>query len=126
MRSREENDRVLELARYVGKTVIGAVDSHLLMASSVLSLTQASGYEEFAAEVKQGRGVPLITPSFFAPLGWKLFLRVLYFMAHYRQIGHFRGQPVSDLLRGRIVPLDPIGFASRLFLQLTSALDMVR
>jgi hypothetical protein len=63
---------------------------------------------------------------YFAPLGWKIFLRVLYFMAHYRQIGHFRGQPVRDLLVARAVLLDPIGYASRGFLGLTSALGLVR
>jgi hypothetical protein len=126
MRSRAENDSVLELARHVGKPVIGGGDSHLLLASSVLALTHAASFAEFAAEVKEGRGVALLTPTFFAPLGWKLFLRVLYFIAHYRQIGHFRGQPVSELLAGRSVLLDPIGWAARGFLDATEALGMVR
>jgi hypothetical protein len=126
MRSREENDRVLELARHVGKPVVGGGDSHLLLASSVLSLTQAASYKEFAEEVKEGRAVPLVLPTFFAPLGWKIFLRVLYFMGHYRSIGHFRGQPVGDLLRGRTVLLDPVGLASRGFLRAASALGLIR
>jgi hypothetical protein len=126
MRSREENDSVLELARHVGKPVVGGGDSHLLLASSVLSLTRAASYKEFAEEVKDGRAVPLVLPTFFAPLGWKIFLRVLYFMGHYRSIGHFRGQPVGELLRGRTVLLDPVGFASRVFLRATSALGLVR
>ena len=126
MRSREENDRVLQLAKRVGKPVVGGGDSHLLLASSVLSLTQAASYQEFAEEVKEGRAVPLILPTFFAPLGWKLFLRVLYFMGHYRRIGHFRGQPVSDLLSGRTVLLDPVGFVSRGFLRATAALGLIR
>ena len=123
MRSRQENDAVLQLAKLVGKPVIGGGDSHLLMASSVLSLTQAKDFQEFSAEVKEGRAVPLILPTFFAPLGWKLFLRVLYFMGHYRRIGHFRGEPVREMLRGRVVLLDPVGFCSRAFL---SAADMFR
>jgi hypothetical protein len=126
MRSREENDRVLELARHVGKPVVGGGDSHLLLASSVLSLTQAASYQEFAEEVKEGRAVSLVLPTFFAPLGWKIFLRVLYFMGHYRSIGHFRGQPVGELLRGRTVLLDPVGFASRGFLKATSVLGLIR
>jgi hypothetical protein len=105
---------------------VGGGDSHLLLASSVLSLTQAASYKEFAEEVKEGRAVPLVQPTFFAPLGWKIFLRVLYFMGHYRSIGHFRGQPVGELLRGRTVLLDPVGFASRGFLRATSALGLVR
>ncbi|MGA3080914.1 MAG: hypothetical protein ABSD44_05985 [Terracidiphilus sp.] len=126
MRSREENDRVLKLAKHVRKPVVGGGDSHLLLASSVLSLTRAASYQEFAEEVKEGRAVPLILPTFFAPLSWKIFLRVLYFIAHYRRIGHFRGQPVCELLRGRTVLLDPVGFASRGFLSATSALGLIR
>jgi hypothetical protein len=126
MRSRAENDRVLELARHAGKPVIGGGDSHLLLASSVLALTHAASFAEFAAEVKDGHGTALLTPTFFAPLGWKLFLRVLYFIAHYRRIGHFRGQPVRELLAGRAVLLDPVGWAARGFLGATSALGLVR
>ncbi|MGD0800200.1 MAG: hypothetical protein ABR906_02675 [Terracidiphilus sp.] len=126
MRSREENDRVLQLAQTVRKPVVGGGDSHLLLASSVLSLSQARSYAEFAAEVKEGRAVPLITPMFFAPMDWKITLRVLYFVAHYREIGYFRGQPVRDLLDGRIVLLDPVGLTCRGFLGLTAALGLMR
>jgi hypothetical protein len=126
MRSREENDRVLQLARQVGKPVLGGGDSHLLLASSVLSLTQATSFQEFAEEVKEGRAVSLVLPTFLAPLSWKIFLRVLYFIAHYRRIGYFRGQPVGDLLSGRTVLLDPVGLASRGFLSATSALGLIR
>lgn len=126
MRSKKENDSVLQLARQVGKPVVGGGDSHLLLASSVLSLTQAASFQEFAEEVKEGRAVSLILPTFFAPLSWKIFLRVLYFIAHYRRIGHFRGQPVGELLRGRAVLLDPVGFVSRGFLSATSALGLMR
>jgi hypothetical protein len=126
MRSKKENDSVLQLARQVGKPVVGGGDSHLLLASSVLSLTQAASYQEFAEEVKEGRAVSLILPTFFAPLSWKIFLRVLYFIAHYRRIGHFRGQPVGELLRGRTVLLDPVGFLARGFLSATSTLGLMR
>ncbi|MGD0832252.1 MAG: hypothetical protein ABR907_15025 [Terracidiphilus sp.] len=126
MRSQKENDRVVELAKYSGKPVVGGGDSHLLLASSVLSLSQAASYREFAEEVKEGRAVSLILPTFFAPVNWKIFLRVLYFIGHYRRIGHFRGQPVGELLSGRTVLLDPVGLASRGFLSATSALGLIR
>jgi predicted metal-dependent phosphoesterase TrpH len=126
MRSQDENDRVLKLAAHVGKPVVGGGDSHLLLASSVLSLSQAGSYADFAAEVKEGRAVSLVTPMYFAPLSWKIALRVLYFIAHYREIGHFRGDPVRDLLAGRTVLLDPVGFVFRGFLGLTGALGLVR
>ncbi len=126
MRSRRENDAVLDLARSVGKPVIGGGDSHLLLASSVLSVSRCASYEEFAAEVKAGHGVTLIAPPFFAPLGWKLFLRVLYFIAQYRRIARFRGQPVGELLRERTVLLDPVGYASRAFLGMAAAFNLIR
>lgn len=126
MRSRGENDRVLQLAQAVNKPVIGGGDSHLLLASSVLSVSQAKSYADFAAEVKEGRALPLITPMYFAPLNWKISLRVLYFIAHYRHIGYFRGQPVRDLLAERTVLLDPLAFVFRAFLSLTSTLGLLR
>jgi hypothetical protein len=126
MRCQEENNRVLQLAKHLNKPVIGGGDSHLLLASSVLSVSHAGTFVDFAAEVKEGRAVPLITPGYFAPLRWKIFLRVLYFIAHYRQIGHFRGQPVRDLLADRAVLLDPIGYASQGFLRLASACRLIR
>ena len=92
----------------------------------MLALTNAASFAEFSAEVKDGHGTALLTPTFFAPLGWKIFLRVLYFIAHYRRIGHFRGQPVNELLAGRTVLLDPIGWAARQFLSLTEAIGLVR
>ena len=126
MRSRDENDRVLQLAQRVGKPVVGGGDSHLLLASSVLSVTSAASFEGFAAEVKEGHAVPLVLPTFFAPLGWKIFLRVLYFISHYRRIGHFRGEPVSELLRGKTVLLDPVGLVSRGFLGAADVLGLIR
>ena len=80
MRPREENDRVLELARHWRKPVVGGGDSHLLVASSVLSLSRAATFKDFIAEVKDGHAVPFVTPDYFAPLKWKLFLRVLFFI----------------------------------------------
>ncbi|MFZ0772759.1 MAG: hypothetical protein WCA49_05015 [Candidatus Sulfotelmatobacter sp.] len=126
MRRREENDRVLELAREWRKPVVGGGDSHLLVASSVISLSQAASFRDFIAEVKDGRSVPFLTPEYFAPLNWKLFLRVLFFISRYRQIASFRGQPVAAMLERRRVMLDPVGSASRAFLALVSALGLAR
>jgi hypothetical protein len=126
MRRREENDRVLELARQWRKPVVGGGDSHLLVAGSIVSLSQAASYRDFIAEVKEGGSVPFVTSAYFAPLNWKLFLRVLYFMSRYRQIASFRGQPVAAMLERRRVLLDPVGSASRAFLALVSALGLAR
>lgn len=126
MRPREENDRVLELARQWRKPVIGGGDSHLLVASSVLSLSQAATFKDFIAEVKDGHAVPFVTPDYFAPLKWKLFLRVLFFISRYRQIASYKGQPVAAMLERRRVLLDPVGSASRVFLALVSAVGLAR
>jgi predicted metal-dependent phosphoesterase TrpH len=81
MRSREENDRVLELARHWRKPVIGGGDSHVLVASSIFSVSRAATFKDFIVEVKDGHAVPFVTPDYFAPLKWKLFLRVLFFIS---------------------------------------------
>jgi predicted metal-dependent phosphoesterase TrpH len=126
MRSREENDRVLELARQWRKPVVGGGDSHLLVASSIVSLSRAATFKDFIAEVKDGHAVPFITPNYFAPLNWKLFLRVLFFMSRYRQIASYKGQPVAAMLERRRVLLDPVGSVSRAFLALVSGLGLAR
>lgn len=126
MRRQEENDRVLELARHWKKPVIGGGDSHLLVASSVICVTKAASFADFIAEVKEGHSVPMVKREFFAPLRWKMFLRVLYFMSLYRKIAKFQGQPVSAMLENRRVMLDPIGQASNAFLALVSALGLAR
>ncbi|MGH9515668.1 MAG: hypothetical protein ACRD3P_08330 [Terriglobales bacterium] len=126
MRSREENEGVLELARHWHKPVIGGGDSHLLVASSIFSLSRAATFKDFIAEVKDGHAVPFVTPNYFAPLNWKLTLRVLFFISRYRQIASYQGQPVSAMLERRRVLLDPVGAASRVFLRAVSGLGLAR
>jgi predicted metal-dependent phosphoesterase TrpH len=126
MRPREENDRVLELAQKWRKPVVGGGDSHLLVASSMLSLSSAATFQDFIAEVKDGHAMPFVMPEYFAPIKWKLFLRVLFFISRYRQIASYQGQPVSALLEQRKVLLDPVGSASRGFLGLVCALGLAR
>jgi predicted metal-dependent phosphoesterase TrpH len=126
MRPREENDRVLELAQQWRKPVVGGGDSHLLVASSMLSLSRASTFQDFVAEVKDGHAVPFVTPEYFAPIKWKLFLRVLFFISRYRQIASYNGQPVAAMLEQRKVLLDPVGSASRVVLGLVCALGLAR
>jgi hypothetical protein len=126
MRSREENDRVLELAHKWRKPLVGGGDSHLLVAGSVLSLSHAATFKDFIAEVKDGYAVPFVTPEYFAPVKWKLFLRVLFFISRYRQIASYQGKPVSAMLEERKVLLDPVGWASGVFLGLVSALGLAR
>jgi hypothetical protein len=127
MRRLEENDRVLELAQQVGKPVVGGGDSHFLLPSSTLcGSPAAANFTDFMEEVKSGRATPLVKSDYFAPLRWKLFLRVLAFIAHYRQIAHFRGEPVHRRLNHRTVLLDPVGHAARAFLHAMSVLGWAR
>ena len=126
MRGRKENAAVLELARHFSKPVVGGGDSHLLLASSALCGSDASHYGDFVEEVKSGRAVPVIKSDYFAPMEWKLFLRTLHFMAHYRQICHFRGEPVATMLQDESVLLDPVGKLARSFLTLAFALGLAR
>jgi hypothetical protein len=126
MRTREENDSVLELARHWRKPVVGGGDSHLLVPSSVISVSRAATFKDFVAEVKDGHAVPFVTPEYFAPLNWKLTLRVLFFISRYRQIASYQGQPVAAMLDRRTVLLDPVGAASRMFLGAVSALGLAR
>jgi predicted metal-dependent phosphoesterase TrpH len=126
MRPREENDRVLELAKQWRKPVVGGGDSHLLVPSSVISLSRAATFKDFVAEVKEGHAVPFVSPDYFAPLRWKLTLRVLFFISRYRQIASYRGQPVAEMLGQRTVLLDPVGAACRVFLAVVSGLGLAR
>jgi predicted metal-dependent phosphoesterase TrpH len=126
MRRREENDRVLELAQKWRKPVVGGGDSHLLVASSVICVSKAASFRDFIGEVKEGRAVPLVRSEYYAPLRWKLFLRVLFFMSRYRKIAIYKGQPVAAMLENRRVMLDPIGHASNAFLACVSALGLAR
>ncbi|MEW6366648.1 MAG: hypothetical protein AB1714_18620 [Acidobacteriota bacterium] len=126
MRSREENDAVIALAREVGKPLVGGGDSHSLSAATVVCASAgARDFGEFIDEVKAGLAIPFIKPHYFGSTRWKITLRVLNFIAHYRRVARFQGEPVNNLI-GRFVLLDPVGLAARAFLRLTAALGLVR
>ncbi len=113
MRSRAENQAVVELARQVTKPLLGGGDSHLLMPSSALCASRAATYADFVAEVRSGWGRPIVTREYFSSLRWRMTLRVLSFIAQYREIAHFRGEPIHVRLHGRRVLLDPVGRLAR-------------
>jgi len=119
MRSQAENLGVIALSQRTGKPLVGGGDSHLLLASAALCASRASTYAEFIAEVKSGWTRPVVLRGYFAPHRWKMFLRVMYFIAHYREIAEFRGEPVRTRLDGRWVLLDPVGATARAVLALS-------
>ncbi len=128
MRSQTENDSVLSLARQVGKPLAGGGDSHLLTASSALCVSrEAESVAEYIREVKEGKAITLVRNDYHAPLRWKLFLRVLYFIAQYRRIARYKESEIESVIgKDRLILLDPVGGLARIFLRLTAALKLVR
>lgn len=118
MRSPAENLCVIQLARQIDKPLVGGGDSHLLMPSSALCVSRAKTYVDFIAEVRSGWSRPLVTREYFSPLRWRMSLRVLSFIAQYRAIAHFRGEPIHAMLRGRWVLLDPVSTLAGLVLRI--------
>jgi hypothetical protein len=59
-----ENRAVLEFAGACGKPVVSGGDRHALEPNTVLNLTNASSFSEFAAEVRSGRSDVCITPRY--------------------------------------------------------------
>ncbi len=116
MRTSRENEAVVALAAEAGKPLVGGGDSHLLLASSALSGTRATTYPDFIAEVRAGETQVLVTPGYFLPLRWRLTLRVLSFIAQYRNMATYKQQPVPQMLGRRWILLDPVGQIARLTL----------
>jgi hypothetical protein len=125
VRTRSENDAVAQLANASGKPLVGGGDSHLLLASSALSATRATTYADFIAEVKAGEGHVVVTPGYFLPLGWRLALRTLSFIAQYRAIATYKQEPVAGMLRGRWVALDTVGHLARAVIAVADGLDLL-
>ena len=92
------------------------------MPSAALCASRATTYQDFIAEVRRGCSTPLVTREYFWPLRWKMTLRVLSFIALYRQIAEFRGQPICTMLDGRWVLLDPVSTLAGLALRLSNRL----
>jgi len=119
MRSKEENDRVLVLARKYDKPVIGGGDCHSFSASPVLTVSRnASNFEELAGEIKSGIGTVLLKPQYFVSLRWRLFLRVLAFIAHYREIARYKNVSINEIVSKNMIGLDLVKYPSRVILQL--------
>ena len=113
MRTLRENEAVVALAAEVCKPLVGGGDSHLLLASSALSASQATTYADFVAEVKSGESHVVVTRGYFLPLRWRLTLRVLSFIAQYRTIATYKEEPVESMLGSRWILLDPVGSLAR-------------
>ena len=106
-----------------GKPLVGGGDSHLLMPSGALCASRATTYAGLHRRGPVGlEHGPSSRASTSRPLRWKMTLRVLSFIAQYRQIAEFRGKPICAMLDGRRVLLDPVSTLAASALRLSNRL----
>lgn len=127
MRSRRENDAVLKLARETGKPLVGGGDSHFLTPGSVAGFSrEALTVSEYIQEVKGGNSSVIIFKEYFAPMEWKIFLRVIGFIAQYREIACYKGAQIESVIGKRFVILDGAGALANGCLRIVRALGLMR
>jgi hypothetical protein len=71
-----ENLHVTGLARAWSKPVISGGDRHTFEANTVLNLTNADCFSEFAAEVRSGHSSVILLPSYQQPLSLRMMRMV--------------------------------------------------
>jgi hypothetical protein len=72
-----ENLQAAHLARAWAKPLVSGGDRHGLEPNTLLNLTRASNFGEFAAEVRAGHSEILVTSHYCRPLFWRFFDAVL-------------------------------------------------
>jgi hypothetical protein len=72
LRSRQENLRVVELARTWRKPVISGGDRHGFEPNAVINVTNASSFSEFVEEIRRGSSTFRLMSSYSRPLGVRL------------------------------------------------------
>lgn len=72
MRPWGENRSVIKLAGEFGKPLISGGDRHALEPNTILNLTNASDFSEFAAEVRAGSSTVLITHAYREPFALRM------------------------------------------------------
>jgi hypothetical protein len=127
LRPRAENDATLELARQFRKPVLGGGDRHSLIASLTLAVShEAETMADFIDEVKGGTGISILKSDYFFPHSWKIFVRILHYVQHYRHITFYKGVPITDYpIDDRIIP-DYLADAAGFILKLLNWLRLVR
>ena len=127
LRRPEENDAVVALARQFGKPVVGGGDRHSPIPSVVLAAArEAATFDDYLEEVKRGGGVTVCKPDYFQPHAWKMFVRILFYVAAYRRITFYKDTPITSFaLDDRIVP-DYFAGVAGFLLKTLSALRLVR
>jgi len=83
LRSFPENRRVIDLGAATGRPVISGGDRHGCEPNAILNLTEASTFEEFAAEVRSGRSHVVFMPQYREPVSWRTVQTVVDVLRDY-------------------------------------------
>jgi hypothetical protein len=81
---------------------------------------------EYIQEIKAGKAITLICKEYAAPMKWKIFLRVVGFIAQYREIACYKEHAIESVIGKNLILLDPVGKLARIFLHLVTALNLMR
>lgn len=127
LRHRQENDNVIDLARRYQIPLIGGGDRHTFIPSLVMTASrEAETYADFIEEVKNGWGVVIVKNDYFVPLWWKMTVRIMQYVQHYRSIVFYKNIPLSAYpLPERILP-DFFADLSRISIKFLTKLNLVR
>jgi hypothetical protein len=82
LRPWEENRRAIDFAIECGKPVISGGDRHALEPNTVLNLTNAGTFEEFVAEVRDGRSQVLVTTGYTEPFALRILHNISQILAY--------------------------------------------
>jgi len=82
-----ENRMVVDFARECGKPLISGGDRHALEPNTVLNLTNAETFEEFATEVRDGRSSVLVTTQYAEPFALRILHNIEQILAEHEAHG---------------------------------------
>lgn len=127
MRRRNENEKTLELARWLRKPVVGGGDRHSPIPSLALAAArEATTFPDYIEEVKSGSGVTICKSDYFIPHGWKYFVRILYYVEAYRRITFYKQVPITDYPIDDRIITDTFADIARFLLRIIGRFGMLR
>jgi hypothetical protein len=86
LRPWEENQRVIDLANASNRTLVSGGDRHGCEPASVVNLTRASSFAEFAGEVRGGASDVAFLPHYREPVRFRLLKSVIDIMRTYPEL----------------------------------------
>jgi hypothetical protein len=86
LRPWEENQRVIELAYSWNRTLVSGGDRHGCEPASVINVTRASSFPEFADEVRAGTSEIVFLLHYREPVRFRLFKSVIDIMGQYPEL----------------------------------------